>query len=1312
MQRFPVLKALSGSQKVFKLGPFAMDKRQGFIMLGAVFGYWLLYKQIAKLVPLSTFQAAALFAPLLLLAFVLAFVKYDGRHLDWWLQMKWRSHMRSKRLLWKRRHPCSRRPLRDSIQEALPAERILWEMLRCKDGTYVLVFKVEPVSLSLAGNVQKEQVWGANAQLYNRIDFPVIEMSRSREGNVTAYTETLKEHVLTQVNAEMEPDLAIFSRQHLQFLSHIVPAYSVYDRSGYIILPYKPPKPDQRSRHKRQGLTRKFLASLLGEKAKKKPKENDAVRLQKEAEAAYRELSNRAEIVYDAFDRIGAKLRVLTDVELLEFLKGQTSGEEGGPTPTLFEPVTLEVGGYGQLSPQQLKNVLAAAERVREQAPPAMGIGDLTLADRISPDAVKIHDDYLRVGERYHATLFVFDYPPDVGFGELQNLLHIPGRVKIVKYVTPLPQQKAVERLGSKVAELQAAEYTASDGNVISTNQRAIQRYSAEHAMNELLTGEQGYMDISILIHCEADSKDDLHSLVESVRTKLAALRFEAKLARMEAWEGFVSTLPLGHNLLTERYANKGHLTHASACFFIYGSYQVNHPDGILLGIDPVSGGLVVLDSRELMNPHMVMLGTSGGGKTQTVKAMSSRLRMRGHRVVIIDPVGDSKYGPVARALNGEYVVFSSGSPHKFNPCDLSGGYLNLQLLSTVTDEDDPDEARRKAQAGALDGKISSLTRLVSLMISDDSGKGGLSAGDAGLVEKLWYEVYAEKGVTQDPDTHVHEPPTFQDFFRHMARVEDLSHVREQLYPWEQGTLKTFFDSQTSVDLDNKYLVFQIAGVTGREKAAIMYALLDFLNGLLSNPDELSDMFIDEFWAMLKFEMAASFSEEMFRSGRARNNAMVAITQDVEEFVDSKSGQVILRIAATHLVLKQRKKTVQVLHNFYDFSDEQRQQVLNFSSGQGYLWVEENQIPLYVICSEFENRLFNTDAKKEIAYKKAERDEERRQIEAGVGEPELPAREDYKSLPAATVRQLSGAGRIRQALSDDDDYVPRHDDYESVPTHKNGALPQPAPTSEPPIRELETRGHDDHRENGNHDSWQGQGVYNHRRPAEDVLHLSVPRAKETPIFAVVGPPAGTVAYNLAGMFARAGKDQGRNVVLVDADGYVTERILNSIPHRPPDEAINVSSLNDLVAHDPDSNLRVLFAPQHDGLPGAGVIKLAASQSDLIVVACGFSPYARDWLLAAHKVIATDTEARSLAGILKRAEEIRGSNGTLLAPMGHPKLTPELMSHPVFRLPSQRSAAFEEAEQRQTFASLTDAQVGEAFRPLLEELLQSTRKELV
>ncbi len=1303
MYRFPILKALSGEQKVFKLFVIGLDKRQGVIVVVSVFGYWMAYKQLTKVVPLTTAQALVLFGPLFFLALFVAFVKYDGRHFDWWMERKITNAMRPKKLLW-RRSRAGRKPLRDSVQEALPAEKIYWEMLRSRDGTYLICLEVQPVSLSLAGVTEQQRIWAAVAQLYNRIDFPIVEITRSREGNVKTYAGTLKRHIVEEVKPH-ERDLADFARDHLSFLEQMVPLYNVYDRKGYVLLPYKPENPDKKGRHK------------------KRPKVKDAVRLQEEAEEAYRMLAGRYEVVVDAFSRIGARLRLLSDLELLEFLKGQASGEEDGPPPKMWEPVTLEVGGYGSLAPHKLGRVIKAAQKVRKAtvkkgrkpAPPAVGIGDLTLADKISPDAVRIHPDYVRVGNRYHATLFMYDWPPDVGFGDLRGLLSIPGRVKLVKYVKPLSQDKAVNILGGKVAELTAAEHTASDGDVISANQRAIARYSAEQAMSELQTGTQGFFDLSFLIHCEASSKEALASLVQSVKTKLAGIRADAKLAREESWEGFVSSLGF-KNLLSRRYANSGMLTNALACLFVYGSYQIDHPDGVLMGIDPYSGGLIVLDSRELVNPHMVVLGTSGGGKTVTVKALSTRLRMRGHRVVVIDPEGNSGYGRVARAINGQYVVFGVGSPHKFNPCDLGKNYMNISLLASASDaeDEDPEEVRRRALAGALDGKILMLTRLLDLMISGDDGRGGLNATEYGLVDRVWHEVYAEKGVTSDPDTHGNEPPTMRDFFRRLGDYPELKGVRDRLYPWEHGALSDIFDSHTNVDLDNKYLVLQIAGVKGREKAAIMYALLDFLNGQLSNPEEPSDCFIDEFWSLLKYKMASEFAEEMFRSGRARNNAMIAITQEITEFLGSPAGQVIMRISAAQLLLKQQKKTVEIIDEFVDLSEEQKRQIITFQKGEGYLIVEDNQVPVYVVCSPQELRIFNTDAKKEAAYKRAEAAEQPDAAASSGAAGFLPDGSPHpvsRLVDELLAENGATGGRRNRPPEDTTRELVSPESATRELTPPEG--PPASPAQE--VTEQIVRGAaEDAEEAGK--AAQEAADQTHRLAEElpPFAGLQLPETPpgQAPVLAVVGEESSLVAYNLAGLLARAGKEQGRRILFADAEGRITRTVFAPLGQPAPDDLLVAPEEPDVVPylqHDAYSDLCVIGSPDDTRLPAMGLIGRLRTIFDCIVVACGDSMYADDWLRTAGGVASTGAGWGAALAAARIAEDERGANGTILASLGpagdpaHPAET-----RPLFELPPGDAQPYEATRTEGSFATLSDRETGNAFKPLLQELLRRAR----
>ena len=321
MHRFPILKGISGDQKVAKVLGVGLDKRQIIVLVGALFAFWLLYKQLSRLLPMTTAQAFVAFAPLALLAIVVAFVTHDGRHVDWWVLKKTENRMKPRILKWIKKHPGgkNKKTLRESIQEALPSERILWEMLRTDDGRYLIAFEARPVSLSLAGDTERERIWAAMAQLYNRIDFPIIEMTRSREGNVKSYTRSLRAHVKRHVSDE-EGELAAYARGHLDFLEDLVRMYNVYERRGYIILPYTPSARERGGARSRRATKKKHRsrkdASASGGLLRSlglKPSVKDAEFDQDEAEHAYRVLASRAETVIGAFAPSGEPEPILAN---------------------------------------------------------------------------------------------------------------------------------------------------------------------------------------------------------------------------------------------------------------------------------------------------------------------------------------------------------------------------------------------------------------------------------------------------------------------------------------------------------------------------------------------------------------------------------------------------------------------------------------------------------------------------------------------------------------------------------------------------------------------------------------------------------------------------------------------------------------------------------------------------------------------------------------------------------------------------------------------------------------------------------------
>ena len=1318
---FPVLKALSEEQKVLSVGFVGVTKRQFKIVLGSVFACYVAYLLLGYAVEFTTTRVMVAFGPVVLAASAIAIVKKDGRHLDWHIMRFATNALRPRVYLWRgeradkvaqaRRRGLGRWfPLSDAVQRAIKTERLVRNMVRMEDGTYAAVLEVDPVHLALGTRDQQEYVFDASVELYNRLNFPIVEFTVTEPTDVSRYVAGLRAQARTQA-AGGEDKIALFGEQLASYVENARAEHDSYDARSYVILTYRPGNAKKNEK--------KNASPALRDK--KRVSEKDTKALQKETNAAHTVLTDRVRILCDALYGMGAEGYPLQNLELLGFLRAQTIGvdEDELPPVRIWEPITLDEGTYASLTPEKLASHIRAGDQVRKQgAPHAIGTGDLTLptlSDQIAPDAVRIASDHVRINGRHQTTLFIAENPDGVDFGVLRSLLTIPGRTRIVKYIRPVEKAKAIARLQERFAELRASQSTNQSGDVGEALEREDAVGSAAVAMAELRRDSQRFAEMSVYVSCEADTQKELHELVRKVRSHLAAMRITARVAREEAFEGWLTTRPFGKEWMTPRYTRKGFLTETLACFNTFATWKLDHEDGAFMGLDLASGTFAYLDNRRLMNPHMIVLGIPGGGKTFAMKCYATRQRLRDHRVVIIDPVGDSKYGRVARSIGGQEVILGPDSDHKINPCEIRPDYLNINLLSRAASEDfddmseaEQEKARQKARSGAFNGKILMLTRLTRLMAVSDSGR-GLAAEDTTNIEKLWVEVYDDAGITRDPETHHLPPPTFRDFFDKIAERPDMAHIHEKLYSWDQGILRHTFDQQTNVDLDNKFLVLQISALKDRVKTPIMFAVLDFLTGKLSNPDEPSECLIDECWSLLNDEEAAELLNEFWRTGRARNSAMIGISQQVAEFAESRIGGVIFRLSQTRLILRQDEETAQALRRVGRFSDAQLMELQRLQQGDGFLIVQDKQVPLRILASKYEERLFNTNPEKEKRYKAEEeqRRSERRAVEpppaakalpavdqdapprrvrrAGVEPPRAPRREEEPTpLPKPRNKPSEAAtGQI----------PPAHETPAGPPQGEPPRLPEPGPNPTSPVRR--------------------------QSPAPPAPTVSVARRNDgrAKIFAVVGPTSGLVAFNLAGLLADAGKPNGARVLFADAEGRISNDLLTKLDGLLPPDDLTVNLKKDLstrqlkevlrpyVLADETTGLSVMRIVEDEALPANGLASTLSGLVDVIVVPCAGSDYGGDWLLMADEVVATAPEARTLGEFVKASEEARGENGTLLAPMGTVKIERDvLFKHATFRLPEPDLSAFTEAAQNQNIAAVTDEKVRQAFAPLARKLV--------
>jgi type IV secretory pathway VirB4 component len=177
----------------------------------------------------------------------------------------------------------------------------------------------------------------------------------------------------------------------------------------------------------------------------------------------------------------------------------------------------------------------------------------------------------------------------------------------------------------------------------------------------------------------------------------------------------------------------------------------------------------------KVSNPHMVILGTSGSGKTQTLKAIASALfHSFSSRSIILDFHGDQQ-------LPGEiYYSLNMVSPHGINPLIIN---------------QDPEGGGSKLQAIAV---ASNLRRSLVLGVNQE-----------GLLILILDELYREFGIDQsNRQTWNRKPPHFGDLQiaidnRADAGCADSAKLRIKM----AATFQYSVFSKSQVDLDAGKLV-------------------------------------------------------------------------------------------------------------------------------------------------------------------------------------------------------------------------------------------------------------------------------------------------------------------------------------------------------------------------------------------------------------------------------------------------------------------------------------------------------------------------
>ncbi|RLI91993.1 MAG: hypothetical protein DRO65_00635 [Candidatus Altiarchaeales archaeon] len=548
-----------------------------------------------------------------------------------------------------------------------------------------------------------------------------------------------------------------------------------------------------------------------------------------------------------------------------------------------------------------------------------------------SPSKVVIKPDHLQI-DKFHRVICAVNYPRLVEAGWLSRLVEMNLDFDLAIHIEPYPVEKTIRMLEEEIKKQKTDIYSLeSEGKIVP--QSLIQKHKDTKALLEAVqSGAEKMFGISLYIDAKGYDFKSLEDTDRKIRDKMSALLITPKIPTFRMYEALRSVLPVCDNQL--RIIREVTSSAVAACFpFVISSLE-SKARGIIIGFNVNNDIPIIIDPFDLSNPNILVLGTSGGGKSYAIKLMLIREFLEGVDINVIDPQGE--YTELAKIFNGKTIKIAPGSDTVINPFDLMGQSLDEKKLSLLA-----------------------FFRIVL---------GELTEAQRAILDDAIDAVYEDAGITQDPKTWSKTPPTIEDLYNQIIPLtrsdkeiiyEPAMAIANRLKIYVTGPLR-FLNQQTKINLDNRFITFDIRDIPDVGKPALMFLILEYIYNQMKRSRKRKILVIDEAWTVLSAGEEGEYILRIVKTCRKFNLSLVMITQDVEDVLTSRAGRAVLGNTATKLLLRQDPSVIKEVAERFNLSEKEQRFLQTARVGQALLIAERMRVPIKIQASPEEHRVITT----------------------------------------------------------------------------------------------------------------------------------------------------------------------------------------------------------------------------------------------------------------------------------------------------------------------------------------------------------------
>ena len=590
----------------------------------------------------------------------------------------------------------------------------------------------------------------------------------------------------------------------------------------------------------------------------------------------------------------------------------------------------------------------------------------VSFKSQLAPKSLEFKPSEIIISDKYCAILTIISYPKAIQEGYLANLTQLSGIKICIKHI-PIAFSVLSKLLNKEIADMKARYQDEHDRTM---QEQIRQDYESIENFIQMLTATQARIfDFQMHVMISADSHEELENKKVQVKNYLDAMGMKGLVLRFEQEKILKSMLPIFEATDIEERVGTPIPSVTMAAMYPYVFDSIKDPGlSCLLGVD-YSGGVILFNQflyqtkKEFNrnNANMIILGTSGSGKSTAAKVLLRSNIRNGHKIIAIDPEGELE--EMTRLYGGDFIDLGKG-----------GDFGMINPLEVVLDADE-DEMQEGLGYAILTRTLQTLKAFMKYYSPD------IEEDTLTMFSEVVQDTYRRYKIDYNTDftkIGAHDYPTFDDVYatikgrllsmtEHTREREVMEKLELKIRPLTRE-LRYYFTGKTTIDTDADFIVFNIRELMNADnniRNALFFNILKYAWGLTLDREINTILMVDEAHMLLADQntLGAEFLARIQRRSRKYNTGTIIITQQPTDFAAPNvviHGKAIFDNASYYLVMGLRKQAVDDLAKLVDLNDQEKDSIKRYSQGQALFVCGSRRMRINVIATQQELESFGS----------------------------------------------------------------------------------------------------------------------------------------------------------------------------------------------------------------------------------------------------------------------------------------------------------------------------------------------------------------